>query len=740
MEKKSKKDEKKEKKQKLVLLFLAILLLISSIVSTAYVSIKTTEVIRRKAVAVGKAVGKVELCFDVELPELDPIGNLTAYVGKPFSFKVNATSPVNKTVYYSDNASFFDIDELTGWINFTPTSNDVGSYAIKISASHRICDTEVFEVVNFTIYANNPPVWNESKAYSFNLTEDQNFFLNISDYVTDYDNDTITFYASPSSFPSFNITADGIMNFTPSDVDVGFHSFNITANDSFWLVPHCFNFSVSNVNDPPYLEPIESPLYACEDSLFYYDVNASDDDLLIPNTPEKLYFYNYPKTLFVINEDTGEIIFTPDYDVVGNHTIRIYVTDEEAYDDQDVNFIVIPVNDKPELEPIGAKIVRVNETLSFIARAVDEEDGSNEDGNLRFNISFANNVTLFDINETTGAVNYTANESDIGTYNVTICVTDRGIEKPANASLCNNDYLPKSDCETFSVTVLEANNPPEITSYYPTELEITIEETQSINFNVTAYDPDNTTLTIYWYVNEELENHSFGNTANFTFSTSYGDAGNYLVEAVASDGEANDSIEWNVTVLPKPRPKPSVGGGGGGICKEKWKCTSWSECQNISLFREKLSKEEYEEWKSKCYELMKRAKIAFWQCGIQLRICEDVSKCGTIKNRPSLVKACVLVPPPSCHDGIRNCHHGACEILVDCGGPCKPCPIKIKKPKIEFPKIERAKPKTVCGDKVCNLNETFSCIKDCYVFLILWIVAILLLVTSIIEIKRRSRR
>ncbi|MBN2014343.1 MAG: right-handed parallel beta-helix repeat-containing protein [Candidatus Altiarchaeota archaeon] len=31
-------------------------------------------------------------------------------------------------------------------------------------------------------------------------------------------------------------------------------------------------------------------------------------------------------------------------------------------------------------------------------------------------------------------------------------------------------------------------------------------------------------------------------------------------------------------------------------------------------------------------------------------------------------------PVPSCFDGILNCHDGACEKEMDCGGPCKPCP------------------------------------------------------------------
>ncbi len=41
-------------------------------------------------------------------------------------------------------------------------------------------------------------------------------------------------------------------------------------------------------------------------------------------------------------------------------------------------------------------------------------------------------------------------------------------------------------------------------------------------------------------------------------------------------------------------------------------------------------------------------------------------------------------PTPSCEDGIRNQN----EEQIDCGGPCKPCPIKVKLQELEVGKIE----------------------------------------------------
>ena len=43
------------------------------------------------------------------------------------------------------------------------------------------------------------------------------------------------------------------------------------------------------------------------------------------------------------------------------------------------------------------------------------------------------------------------------------------------------------------------------------------------------------------------------------------------------------------------------------------------------------------------------------------------------KNMPNLTRGCFYVETPNCVDGVKNCHEGSCEVLVDCGGPCDKC-------------------------------------------------------------------
>ncbi len=87
-----------------------------------------------------------------------------------------------------------------------------------------------------------------------------------------------------------------------------------------------------------------------------------------------------------------------------------------------------------------------------------------------------------------------------------------------------------------------------------------------------------------------------------------------------------------------PLPVSTGGGEPGTIieCLEKWICTDWSECIG----------------------------------GMQHRKCKELNYCYTNYSEPDTVRECTL---QTCSDTIKNCHDGACEENVDCGGPCLPC-------------------------------------------------------------------
>ena len=507
-------------------------------------------------------------------PKIYPLDNKTCFVNITCITYVNASdddlfiteegkSIYNESLNFSDNSTLFDIQKISevyngssnvvvGLINFTPTSNDVGSYAINITVTDKTSLTNSTLFI-LTIENNTLPVWNESKAYSFNLTEDQNFFLNISDYVTDYDNDTITFYASPSSFPSFNLTADGIMNFTPSDVDVNIHSVEIKASDGKGNSSHFFTFNVSNVNDEPILENISDiETQETNETLIYF--YARDDDLLIENktiynetltfTKEIINLTGTYRDLFNItvlnvtgNKTYALINFTPVQEDVGNYTVNITVKDiSNLTDFKTFNLVILDINNTPVFtETIGNQIAGVNIPFSLNITAKDEDNDV---------ITFYSNTSWFTFNnsETTisvvpknkiarATVSFTPSSSVAGTHEIKITVSDGNSNSSQSFSLkvydqpvivgmnCHN----VSENETFSCNGLinqAITEPVNCTLKLGNKVNSTSCSLGNFNLTLKTNFTDEGTYTAI--VN--VSNPFFYSTANETVSINHGNA------------------------------------------------------------------------------------------------------------------------------------------------------------------------------------------------------------------------
>ena len=144
----------------------------------------------------------------------------------------------------------------------------------------------------------------------------------------------------------------------------------------------------------------------------------------------------------------------------------IAVTDWEASDSKSTNIILIEVNNPPNIEPIGAKTLWTRwpkNRLYYQANASDIETAKE---NLSFNLSFLNGaVPIFDINRTTGIINFIANSSHLNctncskTYSLKVCVEDTGIKNPhSNISRCwpEGDLIPRKSCSNnFSLTITD---------------------------------------------------------------------------------------------------------------------------------------------------------------------------------------------------------------------------------------------------------------------------------------------
>ena len=72
-------------------------------------------------------------------PTISPVADQKVNRNTPFSLKVNASDPdlaySSEVLVFSSDSKLFDINEITGWINFTPKTAQAGKYTIKVSVT-----------------------------------------------------------------------------------------------------------------------------------------------------------------------------------------------------------------------------------------------------------------------------------------------------------------------------------------------------------------------------------------------------------------------------------------------------------------------------------------------------------------------------------------------------------------------------------------------------------------------------
>jgi len=122
---------------------------------------------------------------------------------------------------------------------------------------------------------------------------------------------------------------------------------------------------------------------------------------------------------------------------------------------------------------------------------------------------------------------YSPDYDDAGTHNVTLVVSDGEL----------------TDSQEWSVAVHDVNRPPVIDIFYPST-DPTISEGESQEFNITYHDPDGDIVSVQWHLNGTPT----VTTDYYTFVAANGSAGTYNITVTISDGFAQSSHEWTLTV------------------------------------------------------------------------------------------------------------------------------------------------------------------------------------------------
>jgi len=274
------------------------------------------------------------------------------------------------------------------------------------------------------------------------------------------------------------------------------------------------------LNEPPAIDsyyPIGDPTITEEESQLF-NVTYSDAD----GNPLTVQWYLNGTPTSTLDNYT----FVGDYDSAGVYNVTVVVSDGLAQDSYEWTLTVLDVNRDPTIDdyyPDSDPIIFEGESQEFNVTYSDPDGDS-------VTVQWYLNGTP---TSTADSYIFAANYNSAGVYNVTVLISD-GLAQESHE---------------WVLTVVEVNMPPTIDSYYPLS-DPTISEGESQEFNVTYHDPDGDPVTVQWYLNGTPT----VTTDSYTFVSNYDSAGIYNVTVVISDGLAQASYEWSLTVLNVNRP------------------------------------------------------------------------------------------------------------------------------------------------------------------------------------------
>ncbi|MDP6648002.1 MAG: Ig-like domain-containing protein [Candidatus Woesearchaeota archaeon] len=184
------------------------------------------------------------------------------------------------------------------------------------------------------------------------------------------------------------------------------------------------------------------------------------------------------------------------------------VSDEEETEEEPTIIVV----DEEKENPI-VLVVQETDLISLIPKAEDPD---------RDDLTFTFTSPISDAGE------WQTIYGDSGEYTITVTVSDGELAT-------TRDVL---------IIVNKKEESPTIDSAWPIESGLVIDETESIDFSVVASDLNNDPLSYSW----KLDGLDVGDDAEYTYQTTYDDAGTHTVKIDVSDGLSSASKIWSVEV------------------------------------------------------------------------------------------------------------------------------------------------------------------------------------------------
>ena len=512
---------------------------------------------------------------------ITPNGTYAASQGQLIQINITANdSDVNSTITFSDDTTRFAISTVKsdtnasaaiGQINFTPANDDVGEYSVTVTITDQesLTNTTVlaFNVTN----VNDAPTVNEISDNATNTAGATNA-SNLTGYanarftytVNATDPDTIhgdsLAYSDNTTLFAINATT-GLINFTPTDAQVGIHNVNVSVTDESGL--NASRTLVINIspNSPPYFNATVPGLNcttgsSCTAFIGQYATDPDAGD----NVSNFTMTLNTTLGTFSYNATTGLINFTPAKEDIGHY--RVNVTIADTFGSTNSSAFTLQVNNTP----VAPNLTRYNlstETIvethavSYELRATDDDflaAGADENVTFTTNLSISHTITPLSTQNITARATLAFTPSDGSAGNVTIHInaTDAyGLVSQRNVTFEILDDIPPpnitqitpwgTDNATHDIQTTYANTTD--SQFQDGIADVNATENSTVLFNVTVNDTR--PVTYNWTVNGT----QVATDQNYTRAFGFFDSGRYIVVVnVSNDRLESARFTWNVTV------------------------------------------------------------------------------------------------------------------------------------------------------------------------------------------------
>jgi hypothetical protein len=364
---------------------------------------------------------------------------------------------------------------------------------------------------------NSPPTinWFAPENTTVQINEGENVdFMHVS---SDPDNDTLAY-----SWILDQVKQSNTQNwtYTPGYSVAGTHNVVLRVSDGTVEISQQWIVKVGNVNLPPEaLNLSTSPTSpfttdTLTGSYLYYDPDGD------PENGTEIFWYRNQVLQPQLN---NTLIVSANETTKGDEwyfTVR--PKDGIVFGDLQTSPNVTIGNSPPKIDtftPTNTTIViNEGETIEFTHTSSDVD-----------NDPLAYSWQLDQMEQsTTQNWTYITSFDSAGTHNVTLIVSDGEL----------------TTSQQWTVIVNNVNRAPTIDSYSPLT-DPTINEGESQQFNITYSDPDGDNTTVQWYLNST----PMVSTDFYIFEANYTSAGIYNVTVIVSDGLAEASHQWTLTVL-----------------------------------------------------------------------------------------------------------------------------------------------------------------------------------------------